>query len=97
MRFRARVESALENSGLTFTQWLVLSVAHELIRTTDDAVNQNDIAVHAALDRRTISRIMIGLEELGLVDRAPDMTNVCLRVWLTDEAEVLLARLPIAS
>lgn len=93
MQWRIRVQGALENSGLTFPEWLVLAAADDLIRSTDDAVNQNDIAAHAALDRRTVSRIVIGLDERGLVDRAPDMTNSCWRLYLTKKAEALLRQL----
>jgi len=95
MRWRIRVQGALEHSGLTFTQWLVLAAADDLIRSTDDAVNQNDIAAHASLDRRTVSRVVIGLEDLGLVDRGPDATNSCWRLFLTTKAQALLGRLRV--
>lgn len=95
MRWRGRIERSLEHSGLTFTQWLVLAAADDLICSTDDAVNQNDIAAYVSLNRRTISRVVIGLEDRGLVDRAPDMDNTCWRLILTSEAKALLGRLRV--
>lgn len=97
MRWRLRVQKSLKSSELTFTQWLVLAIADELIRTTDDAVNQNDIATMTALDRRTVSRVVIGMEQRGLVDRGPDMTNSCWRLFLTREGKALLAKVRVPA
>jgi hypothetical protein len=40
MRWRRRIAVALHEAGLTFTQWLVLTAARELIEETRDAVSQ---------------------------------------------------------
>ncbi|HEY4106813.1 MAG TPA: hypothetical protein VGM44_23090 [Polyangiaceae bacterium] len=47
MRWRQRVEAVLVGSELTFTHWLALHSARELIRRTGDVINQNDIAVES--------------------------------------------------
>jgi hypothetical protein len=44
MRWRRRVEATLREVKVTFTQWLVLSAAQELIEERRDAVSQKEIA-----------------------------------------------------
>jgi len=101
MRWRRRVEAALEDVGLTFTQWLVLEAARELIAEADDAVIQNEIAARVELDRSTVAQVMIKLEMKDLVSRDIDMTGRALRIWLTTDATQLLdehcARIEAAS
>jgi DNA-binding MarR family transcriptional regulator len=90
MRWRRRVEAALADAGLTFTQWLVLEGARQLIAESGDAVNQNEIAARVELDRSTISQVMITLQEKSLVDRGVDSTGRALRIFLTPQATRLL-------
>jgi DNA-binding MarR family transcriptional regulator len=89
-RWRRRVEGALVGSGLTFRQWLVLDAIRFLVEKTGDAVNQNQIAAYVELDRRAISDVMGPLERKWLVSRGPPMSGWAWRVFLTEEAEVLL-------
>jgi DNA-binding MarR family transcriptional regulator len=89
-RWRRRVEGALIGSGLTFRQWLVLDAIRFLVEETGDAINQNQIAAYVELDRRAISDVMGPLEKKWLVSRGPPMSGWAWRVFLTEEAEVLL-------
>src|SRR5450432_4144540 len=58
MRWRRRVEAVLRGVGLTFTQWLVLAGAREIIEESGDAVSQKEIAARVELDGATISQVM---------------------------------------
>jgi DNA-binding MarR family transcriptional regulator len=87
MRWRRRVETALLEAGLTFTQWLVLNGARELIEKTHDAVSQKEVAAHVELDCATISHVMTTLDRKNLVSRAPDLYGKAWRIWLCTEAE----------
>ena len=90
MRWQRSVENAVVESGLTFTQWLVLDATGQLIEETGDAVSQNDVARRLELDRMTISRVMRVLERKRLVSRGIDLTGRAWRVFLCEEAEALL-------
>jgi DNA-binding MarR family transcriptional regulator len=84
------VEVVLESSGLTFTQWLVLDATRTLIRATQDAVSQGDVAAHLEMHRATVSEAMIALDRQGLVDRGPAPDGPSWRVILTQKASELL-------
>ena len=90
MRWRRAVEGALSESGLTFTQWLVLDALKELVDETADAAIQNQIAARVELDRGTISLVMRTLVDKHLVDRAPDITGRAWRALLTRRSASLL-------
>jgi DNA-binding MarR family transcriptional regulator len=90
MRWRAAVESSLAGTGLTFTQWLVLDALRDLIRESDDAVNQSEVAARVALSRANVSFVMRTLERKWLVSRGPDLTGRAWRIFLTDSGEQLL-------
>ncbi len=90
MRWRAAVESRLAGTGLTFTQWLVLDALRDLIRESDDAVNQSEVAARVALSRANVSFVMGALERKWLVSRGPDLTGRAWRIFLTDSGEQLL-------
>ena len=90
MRWRRRVEAVLREAGLTFTQWLVLVAARELIRETGDAVSQRQIADRVELDEATLSQVMRTLDKKGLVSRGPDMFCKAWRVFIDREAERVL-------
>jgi len=93
IRWRKRVEEVLDSSGLTFTQWLVLGAMRELLRATEDAVSQNDVAVHLEMHRSTVSDAMLALSSKGLVDRGGPADGPSWRVILTSRAGRLLAEL----
>src|SRR6185369_14915220 len=44
MRWRRHIQAVCASSGLTFTQWLLLDCARQLIAETEDAVIQAEIA-----------------------------------------------------
>jgi DNA-binding MarR family transcriptional regulator len=89
-RWRRVVEKELRALGLTFTQWLVLDSADELIEETEDAVNQRSIAERAELDAMTVSQVMKTLEGKDLVNREPDVSGRAYRVFVTKRGQKLL-------
>lgn len=91
MRWRRAVERELASIDLTFTQWLVLDAAQELIEETRDAINQNAIAARTELDKMTISQVVRRLEKQGLVSRGPAFGRPAIRLMLTAKGERLLA------
>jgi len=93
MRWRRQVQSVCTDSGLTFTQWLLLDSARQLIAETEDAVIQAQIAARLELDQTTISDVVQRLEHKKLVSRGGDITGRAWRVFLTAKAEQLLRAL----
>jgi DNA-binding MarR family transcriptional regulator len=89
-RWRRRVERSLSGSGLKFRQWLVLDATRFLIRTTHDAVSQNQVAAHLGFERQALSEVMPPLERMGLVSRGPAMSGIAWRVYVTKEGVALL-------
>ena len=92
MRWRRAVEWALEGSGLTFRGWLVLMALVEVLRKTEDAVSQNQVAAYLELPRNAVSEVMHVLQDKGLVDRDCSASGTALRIYVTFKAEVLLRR-----
>jgi DNA-binding MarR family transcriptional regulator len=92
-RWRRRVEGALLASGLTFREWLVLDAIRFLVQETGDAINQNQIAALLELDRRAISDLMKLLEKKWLVSRGPAMNCRDWRVFISEDAGMLLSDL----
>ena len=90
VQWRKRVEGVLVPSGLTFTQWLVLDATRELVRATEDAVSQGDVAAHLGMSRATVSDAMIALDRLGLVDRGGSFEGPSWRVFLASKGTKLL-------
>jgi len=93
MRWRRQIHVICDGSGLTFTQWLALDSARQLIAETDDAVIQTEIAARLELDHATVSQVIQRLEAKALVSRGEDMTGKAWRVFLTGQAERLLSQL----
>jgi DNA-binding MarR family transcriptional regulator len=90
MRWRRQVAAALSEARLTFTQWLILEAARELIAEREDAVNQNEIAARVELDRSTVCQVMLRLQDKSLVSRDIDITGREMRIWLTSQATEIL-------
>ena len=93
MRWRRQVQSICSGVGLTFTQWLLLDSTRQLIKETEDAVIQAQIAARTELDQATICTVTQRLEAKGFVDRDVDITGKAWRVILTEKAEQLLSEL----
>jgi DNA-binding MarR family transcriptional regulator len=90
VRWRRKVEAALAESGLTFTQWLVLEAIRELNEETDEDPIQNEIALRVELDRATVSPVIQLLGRKRLLDRGVDRHFAAWSVTLNERAEVLL-------
>jgi len=90
MRWRRRIEAVFSEVRLTFTQWLILEAARELIAEREDAVNQNEIAARVELDRSTVCQVMFTLQDKSLVSRDIDITGRAMRIWLSSEAIQIL-------
>ena len=90
MRWRRRVEKALAQSGLTFTQWQVLDATAVLVVETGDAVSQNQVSERTQLDRNTVSQVMRTLEQKRLVSRGPCCIGTSWRVFQTERAVSVL-------
>jgi len=90
MRWRRRVEATLRETGLTFTQWHVLTCARDLIRKRHDAVSQKDIAASTELDGATISQVFHTLVDKDMLSIDLDMGGKAWRIYLSDRAKRLL-------
>jgi DNA-binding MarR family transcriptional regulator len=93
MRWRRSVEATLRDTGLTFTQWLALTSARELIRERDDAVSQKEIAASVELDCATISQVVHTLIDKDMLSFDLDMGGKAWRIFLSDRSERLLREL----
>ncbi len=83
MRWRRKVEQALAAVDLTFTQWLLLDCANELIREKGDAISQSELAARSEVDRMTVSQVLKTLESRDCIDRGPALEGRAYRVWVT--------------
>lgn len=92
MRWRRQIEKLLEPFELTLARWLVLEATDELVRETDEAVNQSAVAARCELDRTTVSQVMRTLDEQGLIDRAPANTLPAYRIRLTPKGRTLCTK-----
>ncbi|HEX3851881.1 MAG TPA: hypothetical protein VHW01_13000 [Polyangiaceae bacterium] len=93
MRWRRRVETTLRETGLTFTQWLLLTGASELIAARDDAVSQQEIAASVELDCGTVSQVVHTLVDKDMLSFDLDMGGKAWRIFLSDRAERVLSEL----
>jgi DNA-binding MarR family transcriptional regulator len=91
MRWRRSAEAALSSTGLTVTQWLVLSTLEELVREQDEPASQQQVAERAQVDKMTTSQVMRALEARGMVDRAASFDARYYRVIVTRRGEQALA------
>jgi DNA-binding MarR family transcriptional regulator len=89
VRWRRRVERALKPLKLTLAQWRVLDAMARLIRESDDAVSQIQVARHIQMEKTTLCRVMRCLERRGLVDQAPEFSGTAYRIFLTEMGESL--------
>ncbi len=90
LRWRRAVQRVLAPYQLSFTQWLVLDATQFLILAKGDAVNQNDVAAHLQMSRKTVSDAMIALANKDLVSRGPDMHMPAWRIFVFDEGKDML-------
>src|SRR5205085_11516571 len=87
LRWKAATQSALEDTGLTATQFFVLGAVGWLTKTQGPPT-QREAAELAATDAMTLSQVVRALETRGLVERQPDATDARVyRLRLTAEGE----------
>lgn len=89
VRWQRRAERALKPLKLTFAQWLVLDAMARLIRQSNDAVSQIQVARHLQMGAPTLCRVMQWLDRAGLVDQAPAFPGPENRIFLTAIGESL--------
>jgi MarR family transcriptional regulator, organic hydroperoxide resistance regulator len=68
VRWQAAMNSGLGDLGLTQTHFVVMAALHWL-SLNQPSVTQNDIGVHAGIDKMTISKTLKSLQAKGFVRR----------------------------
>ncbi len=82
---------ALSDYGLTPEQWQIL----QALWSSDDLVNQNEVAHLTLRDRHTVSRILVRMERDGWIERLSDPTDARVKlIGLTDKAKELREEIP---
>ena len=92
VRFRRRLEACLSHLDLTLHQWLVLEGTRQVIVEQGDATSQLQVAERVEMNEMTLSRLMRGLDERGLVDRSDSFMSPALRILVTNSGKALLSR-----
>jgi len=90
LRWRRRMKAALEPSGLTFTEWLVLDATRSLVNRSGDCVSPNDVAHDIEIDAMANWHAMAVLDHRGLVSRGCSMSGKAWRVFVTQKGLDLL-------
>lgn len=98
MQWQRHMNRALDNVGLTHTQFVIL-IALAWLSRDDDQVTQKAIADHSNTDRMMVSKILRHLQQNGLIDRKEHTTDTRAKcVFLTDKgAETLQQAITIKN
>lgn len=90
MQWQRQMNRALDEIGLTHTQFVILMALAWLLRSSE-SVTQKDIAEHSNTDRMMVSKILRTLQKNNLIDRKEHETDTRAKcVFLTEKgAEVL--------
>ena len=89
--FRNELMHALADYRMTPEQWQVM----QTLWSTDDDLNQNEIAHLTLRDKHTVSRILARLERDGWITRRPHPTDARAHiVEPTDQAKALRDEVP---
>jgi len=91
MRFRRRLNRALRVLEISFAEWRVLEVTSRLISRTGDAVSHLEVSRELDLGEGSVSRLMWNLSRRDLVSHDLDAWGLCLRVFMTEQSERLVA------
>ncbi len=85
MQWQRQMNRALDQVGLTHTQYVIL-IALAWLSKEEDEVTQKDIAGHSNTDRMMVSKILRTLEKNGLIKRREHKTDTRAKcVFLTDK------------
>lgn len=89
--FRKELIHALENYQMTPEQWQVMRV----LWSTNECLNQNDIAHLTLKDKHSVSRILARLERDGWIIRNPDPSDArASLIEPTEQAKHLCQTVP---
>ncbi|WP_223671026.1 MarR family winged helix-turn-helix transcriptional regulator [Kangiella shandongensis] len=92
MRWQRLMNRALEDIGLTHTQFVILAALGWLLKQ-NDYVTQKDIAEHSNTDRMMVSKILRKLQADGLVIRREHEKDTRAKiVEITDEGIEILQK-----
>ncbi len=90
MQWQRKMNRALDQVGLTHTQFVILIALAWLSRDTE-SVTQKEIADHSNTDRMMVSKILRTLQKNGLIKRKEHKTDTRAKcVFLTDKAKATL-------
>lgn len=98
MQWQRHMNRALDNVGLTHTQFVIL-IALAWLSRDNDQVTQKAIADHSNTDRMMVSKILRHLQQNSLIDRKEHTTDTRAKcVFLTDKgAETLQQAITIKN
>lgn len=89
--FRRELMRALSDYELTPEQWQVM----QTLWSTDEELNQNEVAHLTLRDKHTVSRILSRLERDGWIVKKPDPSDARAHIIVpTNEAQTLRDEVP---
>ncbi|PID29776.1 MAG: MarR family transcriptional regulator [Candidatus Cloacimonadota bacterium] len=92
MQWQRQMNRALDEVGLTHTQFVILIALAWLSRNAEN-VTQKEIADHSKTDRMMVSKILRKLQENGLIERKEHRTDTRAKcVFLTDKGAGILQK-----
>lgn len=90
MQWQRQMNRALDEVGLTHTQFVILIALAWLSRTSEN-VTQKEIADHSKTDRMMVSKILRKLQENKLIERKEHETDTRAKcVFLTQKGTKIL-------
>ncbi len=90
MQWQRQMNRALDEVGLTHTQFVILIALAWLSRNTEN-VTQKEIADHSKTDRMMVSKILRKLQENKLIERKEHETDTRAKcVFLTEKGTEIL-------
>lgn len=98
MQWQRQMNRALDEVGLTHTQFVILMALAWLLRSSKN-VTQKEIADHSKTDRMMVSKILRVLQKNGLIERKEHETDTRAKcVLLTDKGvKVLQEAIPVKT
>lgn len=92
MIWQRQMNRALDETGLTHTQFVILMALAWLLKTSEE-VTQKEIADHSNTDRMMVSKILRTLQKNKLIERKEHKTDTRAKcVFLTEKGTELLQK-----